>query len=371
MVYCAQPCNFALRLLQAEEAAALVFGRVSVIVVAIVALLGGRPAGQPAPAAVCTFPDTEVAWIQRALDGWEQVSREFLRTDPNPLPWIVLYDAACVWHLNPDSSITGARVVETTLTFAGRMVPVRGIAHTGTFMLPSGGPGEVEMKASTSLYRNGRAAFFTMAMPSVWRTKDVSMPTRAEYLQGVFSHEMTHIRLLPSVNRRVRELANEHDLPLPMNDDVIQTVFEKVDGFESAFNRERDHFFRAAAAHDPARRMELTRRGLDLARQRQARFFTGTNTAYVEVESLFLMLEGVGQWAAYRLSKARAGHEVEAIRLMRDDRRFWSQDEGLALFLLIDALVPDWQARVFAGKPLSPYALLEEAVRTETALKIR
>jgi hypothetical protein len=344
----------------------LVLGRrFSCIAVAIVTLLAGRAEGQRLPAAApCTFTASEVAWIQRALDGWEQVSREFLRTDPDPLPWIVFYDNACVWHLNADSSIAGARVIETTLTFAGRMVPVRGLTHTGTFLLPSGGPGEVEMKASTSLYRNGRAAFFAMAMPSVWRTKDVSGPTRAEYLQGVFSHEMTHTRLLPAVNGRVRELAQAHDLPLPMNDDVVQSVFEKVDGFEPAFNRERDHFFRAAAAPDAARRIELTRRGLEVARQRRARYFTGPNAAYAEIESLFLMLEGVGQWAAYRLSKARVGHELEAIRLMRDDRRFWSQDEGLALFLLIDALVPGWQSRIFAGTPVSPYALLEEAANT-------
>ena len=45
-------------------------------------------------------------------------------------------------------------------------------------------------------------------MPSVWQTKDVSKPTRAEYLQGVFSHEMTHTRLLVAINRRVRELAS-------------------------------------------------------------------------------------------------------------------------------------------------------------------
>ena len=58
------------------------------------------------------------------------------------------------------------------------------------------------------------------------------------------------------------------------------------------------------------------------------------------------MLEGVGQWAAYRLTKARTGSETETLRLVRDNRRYWSQDEGLALFLLIDALVPGWQARV-------------------------
>jgi hypothetical protein len=337
--------------------------RIPGIVAVLVTLMAGQPSGQPAPAVSCTFPEAEVAWIQRALDGWEQVSREFLRTDPTPLPWIVLYDAGCVWHLNPDSTVTGARVVDTPLKFAGRLVPVRAAAHSGTFLLPSGGPGEVEMKASTSLYRNGRAAFFAMAMPSIWRTRDVSVPTRAEYLQGVFSHEMTHIRLLPSVNRRVREIAKQHDLPSPMNDDIIQTTFENVDGFESAFKRERDELFRAAMAPDPSKRAALLKRALDLVRQRQARYFTGANAAYAEIESLFLMLEGVGQWAAFRLSKARDGNEIEAIRLMRDDRRYWSQDEGLALFLLIDALVPDWQSRIFTDKPASPFQLLEAVVK--------
>jgi hypothetical protein len=333
-------------------------------------LFGASPYGQPASVPTCTFPDADAAWIQRALDGWEQASREFLLTDPNPLPWIVLYDAQCVWHLNPDSSIIGARAVDAALTFAGRAVPVRSAPHTGTFVLPSGAPGEVEMKASASLYRGGRAAFFAMAMPSVWRTRDVSAPTRAEYLQGVFSHEMTHIRLLPSVNRRVKELARQHDLPLPMNDDIIQMVFETVSGFESAVNRERDHFYRAVREPSAEKRLRHARRGLELARARRDRYFTGANRAYAEIESLFLMLEGVGQWAAYRLSHARNGSEVQSLRLMRDDRRYWSQDEGLALFILIDALLPGWQTRVFTASPATPFDLLEEAVN-DAALKAR
>ena len=336
--------------------------RLSCLAIAALTLIGARPSARPVHSAPCTFAEADLVWIQRALDGWEQVSRRFLLTDPTPLPWIVLYDHDCVWHLNPDGTVAGSRVVDTSLTFAGRPLPVRAVAHTGTFLLPSGVPGEVEMKASTSLYRNGRAAFFAMAMPSVWRTKDVSAPTRAEYLQGVFSHEMTHIRLLPAVNRRVKEIARQHDLPSPMNDDVIQGMFGKVEGFESAINRERDRFYRAIAA-DGDKRLSLVKRGLESARARRSRYFTGPHRAYAEVESLFLMIEGVGQWAAYRLSTARVAREVESIRLIRADRRFWSQDEGLALFILIDALVPGWQSRVFTTSPASPFDLLEEGLR--------
>ena len=201
----------------------------SVLVAALVLQLVPRAAQVPADPVPCTFPAGEIAWLQRALDSWHLASREFLLIDPSPLPWIVLFDASCVWHLSPDSTlIREAQPVETPLTFAGRPVPVRALRHKGTVLLPSGVPMAVEMKASTSLYRNGRGAFFVMAMPSVWQTKDVSAPTRAEYLQGVFSHEMTHTRLLVDINRRVRELARKNDLVYPINDDVIQAEFRRT-----------------------------------------------------------------------------------------------------------------------------------------------
>ena len=336
----------------------------SVLVGALVLQLVPRAAQAPADPLPCTFPPGEIAWLQRALDSWHLASREFLLIDPSPLPWIVLFDAACVWHLSSDSTlIREAQPVETILTFAGRPVPVRALRHAGTVLLPSGAPMAVEMKASTALYRNSRGTFFVMAMPSVWQTKGVSAPTRAEYLQGVFSHEMTHTRLLVDINRRVRELARKNDLVYPINDDVIQSEFRRASGFAAAVNREREQFYRAALEPAPERQRELTARALELVRARHARFFTGPAAAYAELESLFLTMEGVGQWAAYRLARTRAGgNDAEALRLVRDNKKYWSQDEGLALFLLVDALVPNWQARVFAPAPASPFALLEEAV---------
>ena len=337
---------------------------VSGVVAALMLQPSARASQTPIVPAPCTFPPAEIAWLQRALDGWEQVSRQFLRIDPSPLPWIVLFDASCVWHLSPDASLNpDAIAVTTTLSFAGRPVPVRALTHKGTVFLPSGVPIAVEMKASTALYRNSRGAFFVMAMPSVWQTKEVSAPTRAEYLQGVFSHEMTHTRLLVDINRRVRDLARDNDLVYPINDDVIQAVFRRTHGFEAAVNRERDLLYRAALDPDPVKQRELAVKALEMVRARHGRYFTGPTAAYAELEGLFLTMEGVGQWAAYRLARTRAGgNDAEALRLVRDSRRYWSQDEGLALFLLVDAIMPNWQARVFASTPASPFMLLEEAV---------
>jgi hypothetical protein len=335
-----------------------------VIAAALTLQLSAQATQAPLDLVPCTFPPAEISWLKRALDGWEQVSRQFLRIDPSPLPWIVLFDASCVWHLSPDANPgSDALRVTTTLSFAGSPVPVYAVSHQGTVLLPGGVPISVEMKASTSLRRNGRGAFFVMAMPSVWQTKEFSAPTRAEFLQGVFSHEMTHTRLLEGINRRVRDLARKNELVYPINDDAIQAEFQRTHGFEAAFNRERDQFYRAALEPDPARQRDLTIKALDMVRLRHARFFTGPAAAYAELESLFLTIEGVGQWAAYRLTRTRAGgNDAEALRLVRDNRKYWSQDEGLALFLLVDAMVPDWQPRIFNATAASPFALLEEAV---------
>ena len=108
---------------------------VSGVVAALILPLSARAFQTSVVPAPCTFPPAEIAWIQRALDGWDQVSRQFLRIDPSPLPWVVLFDASCVWHLSPDASLSpDAIAVPTTLSFAGSPVPVRALTHKGTVL---------------------------------------------------------------------------------------------------------------------------------------------------------------------------------------------------------------------------------------------
>ena len=59
------------------------------------------------------------------------------------------------------------------------------------------------------------------------------------------------------------------------------------------------------------------------------------------------------------------------LQFVRDQRKYWSQEEGLALFLLLNALVPDWQARVFGPAPVPPFALLEDAMRANPGVASR
>ena len=326
---------------------------------------GASPPGEP----ICEFRDADAQWVQRALDGWELVRRDFLKLEPRPLPWIILFDAACVWDLAPAEPplVPDATMLSTSLTFAGGPVSVRATPHTGTVLLPNRVEIPIEVKASTALYRNGRATFFVMSMPSVWRSdrRHGTKPFLDEYLQGVFVHELTHTAQLVPINRRLRQLVGRSDVPAQLTDDVIQARFSHQRGFGRAIQRERDQFYRAIATSNPALQRDLVRKTLALVRDRHARYFTQANEVYEEIESLFLTMEGAAQWAAYRLARARGRAQQApqlALNLVRDDSRYWSQEQGLALFLLLDALVPNWQDRVMTRIPPSPFALLEEAV---------
>jgi hypothetical protein len=75
-------------------------------------------------------------------------------------------------------------------------------------------------------------------------------------------------------------------------------------------------------------------------------------------------MEGFGQWAAVAwLSDAMGGRMTPAAAKdrMRGSRKWWSQDEGLALFLVIDRLLPTWSQQAFGSPPALGIEMLREA----------
>ena len=73
------------------------------------------------------------------------------------------------------------------------------------------------------------------------------------------------------------------------------------------------------------------------------------------MESVFLNMEGVASWVAYEV----VGDGADP---MTFSGRFWSQQEGLLLFLLLDRFDPGWKSRVFAESVPDPFAMLRAAV---------
>jgi hypothetical protein len=322
-------------------------------------------------AADCTLDDAGRAWIQGALDDWDVASRELLRLPLAPLPWMVFIDTACVWHVAADArgdaglaatlSLAGA-----PLRFAGGEAEVRGVAHTGTVRLPGGQEVPAVPLSFAAPYGDAGAAFFVIGMPSVWLRdpRHAASPDLGWLINAVFVHEMMHTRQVGPVYRRIDALATRIPDPESLDDDVIQKRFDTIPSFSRRVEGEIALLYRAM--DDTLAYRQLVASALLTAEGRRARWFSGADSTYAELEDMFLDMEGVAQWAAYHVALRRAGPDADprdVLTRFRRGGRFWSQDLGLALYLALDELVPGWQARVLGPEQASSRALLAEALR--------
>lgn len=255
----------------------------------------------------CALSEDQARWIQRALDGWERVTRDVLRVEQAPLPWIVLVGRSCAWHLAPDQALLpGATSVHSLFTFADESVPVRALPHDSVVRLPGGSTIPVQGVAFASLYEDASGQtlpFFVLALPEIWREHFPEDPSLEAEILGVVSHELVHTRHISHAARRIEEMKGRYELPERIHDDMVEERFSEVTGFRDAHDKETDLLYRAVAESHVERKRELVRQALDLIRARQDEYFRGSDAAYRELEELFLNMEGVAVWAAYTLSK--------------------------------------------------------------------
>jgi hypothetical protein len=276
--------------------------------------------------AACVLPASDRAFLDSAVQAWEAVRAGDLQLAPAPLPTFIVFDQHCVWRDG------------------------RGSSHDGTIRLPDGNeiPARVMSFAST---HEGKA-FLVFALPAIWRAEEryKDDPRLELRLRSVFIHEMTHTRQSDSLGARLTELETQHKIE-NLNDDIVQQRFASRDGFTAAFEKERDLLYAIANESDAKRRRSMMKEAARAIDERRAGYFIGDDAFYAELEEIFLGMEGLANWAGFRAAMRAGLTRDEAIALMQGSRKWFSQDEGLALFLAIDALHPHWQKRVLDAKP--------------------
>lgn len=326
--------------------------------------------GSPVPTAAspraCTLSAPERQWAQTILDGWDLVTRRYLRVSEAEVPWIVLFDTSCVWHVAPDtarlSSLVSVESDPAGLAFRGRQVPVYSAPHDGSVRLPTGSERPADPAASASVYETGDRVvpYFILALPEIWRRTPgtAEMADVQAFFAGVAIHEMVHTLQLAALRGHIDELEERYAVPERLDDDVVQRAFEDVSEYRELFERERETLRAAAAAADPTEKTALVRRAIRVARDRRGGWFTGEHAAFSRLEDLFLNMEGVAVWSHAKL------HEAWPDRIaFEENDGYWTQEEGYLLFLLLDDLVPDWRTKILSPKMAAPFDLLEAAVR--------
>jgi hypothetical protein len=281
------------------------------------------------------------------------------------MPWTVLYDEHCVLHLNPrdgKAGRNGARASaagagsELAINYGGEPVPVRAARYRTRFALPNGSKRTADAVAFTSLASDGDT-FFVMALPSVWRKDPRSMPGEDidAFASGVLAHEMTHTIHMVAIGSFMQELGKRHPMPESLDDDYLQGIFGEDRDYVADYEREIALYARAVATGDDAEARALARQALAASAERRERYFRGPHAYFLEAEPVFLNMEGVASWAAY--VSTGSGMDPQAFA-----GRFWSQQQGLYLFLLLDRFDREWKSRVFDARVPDPFAMLRAAV---------
>lgn len=302
------------------------------------------------------------------LDNWTRASRDFLEIDPDPLPGIVLFNFSCTWHLRTErEDLPGSVPLDSRLRFASQPVPVHALSHDGTVTLPNGAQIPAEIIAVAMPAPGGQDAFLVLALPEVWHAHPQAStdPHIGIRIPGVALHELIHTRQLPDLQRHVRAIARRFDLPPTFNDDVVEDRFGNSAEYRRMFIAERDLLYDAVAETDLNRSTGLVAEALSISQRRRERFFAGNDAVYAELEGLFLNMEGVAEWVrfkSHRADPAWPDADADIIAFLRGQENSWSQDEGLALILLLDRMVPDWKRQILSPGMPSPWAVLREAL---------
>jgi hypothetical protein len=312
-------------------------------------------AASAAPA--CVMQADDEAWITSSLARWETVRRDDLKLAAATRPTVVVMDETCAFTAKP-----GARL------------EWRGAPHGGrTVTLPDGQALPVGVASFAAPYDQDRKAFFVMGLPSLWRKAGVKSGLSLEAMMtGVLVHEIMHTRQFYFVTPQLAVLTKRYGLGDDVDDDSLQKAFKADPDYVKAYEAERDLLFAAAAAHSDAEAKALAGQALSAMRARRARFFTGEAEKWAPLDDIFLVMEGLGQWAFMR-SQMHAPSPTPADGLINDVRRggrFWTQDEGLALMLTVDRLAPGWQAAAFAPQPALAEALLAMAAGEPAARNV-
>lgn len=280
---------------------------------------------------------------------------------------LVFFDDEYVYSTSAITIPKGEKLRSTS--FLGQPFHWKRALHKDSLRLPDGKMVPVQLMSFAS--GNGNAwPFFVMPLPSFWAKAGVNSKELGldKLLTGVFVHEFSHSQQMQNFGKRMTELEKAGHYDMEFSDDIIQHLYAKDSAYVQAYTQEVNSFYEAAATKNRDSFRILVRQGLSLMRQRHDRYFTGAAAQLKTVDAFFLTMEGLGQYSIYAWLINRQGGRVTpsvALPGVRRNKKWWSQDEGLALFLVLERVLPPakWGPSMFGDKTESVVDLIEKAIR--------
>ena len=145
---------------------------------------------------------------------------------------------------------------------------------------------------------------------------------------------------------------------------LYRTIKDSI--YTQRWREEVAKFYDAAFASTKEQSILITKEAITLYKKRQADYFSGDKLIFQKLDDIFLSMEGLGQYMSLAWLINPKGGNIDfatAVKGVRRGKSQWSQEEGLALFLVLTKLTkPDWANDMFGKYPKNVIALLEDAV---------
>ena len=314
----------------------------------------GTVQSQNAPAPLCSLSVDDQAWLDRSVAAWRYAAEEITEAGLPDEMLAVFFSADCTLM----SETAMARGDAGDVTWSAT-------PHDGIVTLPNG----EEMPAVVTSFSNSNddQSFFVMSTPSIWREGGVDGGALGleRLMTAAMLHEGMHVSQIPTYGVKITDLIRQFDLPESFNDDSVQEAFESNEAFAASVRDETALFLAASYAANDGVARQLAQQAYDKLRARHQRWFTAEYEYMSEAEDLWLTLEGSGQWVGYQwlLDPHGGGASVkEAMPGFGTRSKWWTQNEGLALFLAIDRLGYDWKSSAFTTGDMTALELLDAAL---------
>jgi hypothetical protein len=207
-------------------------------------------------------------------------------------------------------------------------------------------------------------SFFVMPLPSFWEKAGVISEELGleNLITGVFVHEFSHSQQMKNFGKKMTEYEQQNNFGVEFSDDIVQNIYDKDTTYLKYYKKEIELFY--SSFKNDTLEKKMIKEGLSIMKQRQQEYFKEKYANLKSIDNFFLTMEGLGQYSMFLWLTHPQGANIKreiAIEGVRRGGKWWSQDEGFVLFLILEKLTTpkNWVQNMFGDKIKSVVDLIE------------
>ena len=310
--------------------------------------------------------NSDIAFYNAAnkwFTAWKLVSKEIYKIDEVKPVEFVFFDDKYVYSTSAITIKNGSYVKGPNLM--NLKLQWKKALHKGSLTLPDKSVVPLNLMSFAAQPPTGtNASFFVMPLPDFWKKSGVSSKELglANLVTGVFVHEFSHSQQMENFGEKMTVYEQQNNFGVVFSDDIVQNIYGKDTTYTAYYKKETELFYGSIKNNTPDK--QSVNEGLAIMKQRQQIYFKGKYQNLQEIDNFFLTMEGLGQYTMFLWLIHPKGGNIKrevAIEGVRRGKNWWSQDEGFALFLIVDKLTKpeNWVNGMFGDKPESIITLME------------